>query len=169
MIITVIEKSKTPHWHFICSDRFKLSKLRVRLGEYDFKKVMIVKAFVIWCLICSEFLCLPSYDWQWLSILKWLESRLKVSFFKNIFHLFIGKEGETGDETFAVAAMEIHEDYNPKTGNRHEHDIAVLKLARSATRSSLRLSTLCKYLLGLLQFRQYACPHQISNLRKDTP
>ena len=88
MIITVIEKSKAPPWHFKCSDRFKLSKIRVRLGEYDFKKVMIVKTFVIWCLICSEFLCLPSYDWQWLSILKWLESRLKVSFLK-IYYIFL--------------------------------------------------------------------------------
>ena len=108
----------------------------------------------------------------WLTMIKhtqvtWVKA--ESVFLKNILHFLIGKEGETGDETFAVAAMKIHEDYNPKTGNKHEHDIAVLKLARSATRSSLRFSTLCKYLLGLLQFRQYACPHQISNLRKDTP
>ena len=45
--------------HFLS---FEPSQLRVRLGDYDFKKVMIFKSFFYICLICFEVLCLPAYD-----------------------------------------------------------------------------------------------------------
>ena len=48
-----------------------------------------------------------------------------------------GKEGETADETFKVASMKIHKDWQDKT---FENDIAILKLDGSVTRSSFRLS-----------------------------
>ena len=42
-----------------------------------------------------------------------------------------GKEGETADETFKVASMKIHKDWQDKT---FENDIAILKLDGTATR-----------------------------------
>ena len=53
---------------------------------------------------------------------------------KKYISILIGKEGETDDETFNVAAMKIHEDWDSST---YENDIAILKLDRSAPRSSL--------------------------------
>ena len=38
--------------------------------------------------------------------------------------------GETGDETFSVAAMKLHENYNEVT---YENDIAIMRLDRPAT------------------------------------
>ena len=48
------------------------------------------------------------------------------------------KEGETADETFKVASIKIHKDWNRPTT---ENDIAILKLDGLATRSFFRLST----------------------------
>ena len=38
--------------------------------------------------------------------------------------------GETGDETFSVTAMKLHENYNSVT---YENDIAIIRLNRPAT------------------------------------
>jgi len=43
------------------------------------------------------------------------------------------KEGETADQTFTVASMKNHENYNDVT---YEHDIAIIKLDRPATLSN---------------------------------
>ena len=40
------------------------------------------------------------------------------------------QNGETGDETFSVAAMKLHENYNDVT---YENDIAIMRLNRPAT------------------------------------
>ena len=40
------------------------------------------------------------------------------------------EDGETGDETFSVAAMKLHENYNEQT---YENDIAIMRLDRPAT------------------------------------
>ena len=55
----------------------------------------------------------------------------------SILKTLIGKEGETEDKTFNVAAVEIHKYWQPQTD---ENDIAILKLDGSVTRSSFRLS-----------------------------
>ena len=41
--------------------------------------------------------------------------------------------GETGDKTFSVAAMKLHENYNEVT---YENDIAIMRLDRPATFSN---------------------------------
>ena len=59
------------------------------------------------------------------------------------------KEGETAVETFKVASIKIHKDWNRPTT---ENDIAILKLDGLATRSFFRLSKRVNifFLSGLL-------------------
>ena len=52
------------------------------------------------------------------------------------------QEGETDDQTFALASMKIHERYDDNT---YENDIAILKLSGAAKRYFLSQFT-CIYI-----------------------
>ena len=78
----------------------------------------------------------------------------------------IVKDGETEDETFKVAFMEIHEGWNPKT---MANDIAILKLDGSITRFCIRSIHINICMSAHRQLIQYASPRHLRNSLTGTP
>ena len=80
-----------------------------------------------WLVFNTQMLIFLNYFWKILSLFFFRFSQSQISV--RLGEYDFTTQGETGEQTYTLSGMKMHENYDPKT---FENDIAILKLSQDA-------------------------------------